>query len=175
MSGKIGLFRSLAVLFLITSFAMIGISRPADAKLTHGSVDLIGGCQFVFSDQTCYHGNPVDDPCDLEFIVIVDPPLGFMLSAWHDGGVLAVPDSTVENITWAPTDMKAYSIGAPPVYNRAYVFKTGDGFYAKFAFRSEITGQAIIEYWVQMDHTNVLVDPTPTQASTWGYVKSLYR
>jgi hypothetical protein len=164
----------MAIILLVTGLAVAGTSRLAGARLAHGTVDL-EGCHFVFGEQKCYPGNLVDDPVDIALIIIVEPPLGPMLSAWHDGGILAVPDSTVENITWAPSDMKAYGIGAPPVYNRAYVFKTGDGFYAKFAFRSEYSGQAIIEYWVQIDHTNILVDPTPTQASTWGRVKSLYR
>jgi hypothetical protein len=166
-------FRRIVISLLAASLVIIGINDRASANLVHGTVDLVGIGGFDFSDQKVYPPPVTDYPIDISFAIVVDPPLGPRLVAWH-GYILAVPDSLVENITTAPEDASAYHLDEIPVYNRAYVFKTEDGFYAKFAVRSELSGNMIIEYFVQTDGTNVLVDPTPTQATTWGRVKALY-
>jgi len=147
---------------------------PALADLAHGFTDL-AGAGFDFSEQKSYPPPAPNYPVDISFAIVVDPPLGPMLATWWGSHILAVPDTLVEDITTAPEDVGFYHLDAVPVYNRAYVFKTGDGFYVKFAFRSEFSGDAIIEYFVQMDGTNNLRDDmVPVRPSTWGAVKALY-
>jgi hypothetical protein len=147
------------------------------ADLTHGFVNLVNG-GFDFSTRTQYAGGV--DYIDVAWCVVLDPPLGDRLCMWNGSGILAVPDSAVEDITHAPPESTLYSPDANPVPGQAYVVRTGDGFYAKFAVREFIkTADAhslLIEYFVQMDGTNHLDDDiiVAVQQTTWGRVKALY-
>jgi len=73
---------------------------------------------------------------DIAWCFVTDPPLGDQLCMWNDAGILAVADTTVEDISYASPDDQFYTHdGVPPIEGQAYVMKTGDGFYLKFAVR----------------------------------------
>lgn len=158
---------------LIVSPALTPVTARAD--LAHGTVDLSWG-GFDFSTQT-QHVTDIDD-IDIASCIIVDPPLGYRFCLWYGAGILAVADTTVENITYAPADITAYDFDVAPVQGQAYVLKAGDGFYVKFAVRLfQPYTTLTIEYYVQMDGTNNLNDDliVAVEETTWGRVKALYR
>jgi hypothetical protein len=159
--------------FALVCFALAPGTARAD--LARGTVDLSWG-GFDFTTQT---QNPLYTPDrDISWCIIVEPPLGDRFCLWNGAGILAVADSAVENITYAPPDITSYDFDAIPVNEQAYVLMTGDGFYVKFAVRQfQPYGQLTIEYFVQMDGTNNLNDDliVAVQETTWGRVKSLYR
>ena len=148
--------------------------RPAWADLAHGFTDL-AGAEFDLGTQISYPPPVTDYPGDISYGIVVEPPLGPQLLMWWGGGILAVPNTPVENITAAPTDANAYHSNEPSEPGMAFVVRTGDGFYAKLVVRAWLPNSVVIEYWVQMDGTNDLDDVVAVMPSTWGSVKALYR
>ncbi len=161
---------TLVALVVLSSFA-----STARAALVHGDVDIAFG-GFDFSEQRLLPPG-VNPKTDLIYAVVVSPPLGPMFyTGINYSYILAVPDSTLDQVTVAPEDSSVYSMDAVPVLGRTYIVKTSDGFYAKFALR-EFTPDIVvrIEYYVQMDGTNNLDTTTvPVEQVTWGRIKSLY-
>ena len=162
---------TLVALVVLSSFA-----STARAALVHGDVNIaVDG--FDFSEQRLVPSGGNSEEMDLMYAVVVSPPLGPMFyTGINYSYILAVPDSTLDQVTVAPEDSSVYSMDAVPVLGRTYIVKTSDGFYAKFALR-EFTPDIVvrIEYYVQMDGTNNLDTTTvPVEQVTWGQIKALY-
>jgi hypothetical protein len=165
----------LAALFLGTVLAVCLSPATPRADLAQGSVDLLYG-GFDFSTET---QDPLYNPYkDISWCIIVDPPLGDRFCLWNGAGLLAVPDTTVENITYAPPDISSYEFDVAPTLGQSYVMKTGDGIFLKFSVRQFVPYVTlVIEYYVQKDGTNNLRDDiiVPVRPATWGRIKALYR
>ena len=73
-------------------------------------------------------GNP-----DILIAIVNDPGLGLIVSASMPPAIIiAVPDSTFEELKFAPADTTQYSWYAHAVENRTYVIRTLERTYAKF-------------------------------------------
>lgn len=161
--------------FLAISLGSIILVRTTHADLSHGTVNLLGG-GFDFTTET--QSTEYDEYRDIAWCIVVDPPLGDLFCLWNGAGLLAVPDTTVEDISYAPPDIASYEFELAPVLGQAYVMLTGDGVYLKFAVREfEPYVGLVLEYYVQKDGTNNLRDDiiVPVRTTTWGGVKALYR
>jgi hypothetical protein len=165
--------RRAACLLVLGSILVAPCGVHADLK--RGTVDLFNG-GFDFTTET---QDPLYNPwIDIAWCIVVDPPIGDLFCLWNGAGLLAVPDSTLESITCAPPDISSYEFEVAPTLGMAYVMRTGDGVYLKFAVREfEPYVGLVIEYYVQKDGTNNLRDDVivTVRAATWGRVKALYR
>lgn len=162
-------FRGARVI-LLGLFLLLGWTTHSRAELAHGTVDLREGGLDFSELQLVEFGSPA---ADLGLIYVVDPPLGYRFWTGWNGSFIMTADSTLEEITAAPEDDALYDQDAVPVVGQAYIVKASDGFYAKFALR-EFSRDVLIEYYVQLDGTNVLIDAVPLQQTTWGRIKALY-
>jgi hypothetical protein len=160
--------------FLIVAFVLLCLvgGDPARAEIAHGFADItVEG--FDFSEQVLAHA--MDPATDIVIAFVVDPPLGYMLFSCNNSSLMiAVPDTTLEDLMEAPEDLGSYGCDGQVVVDRTYVIATSDGVYAKFAVRTFTESDRIIEYYVQTDGSRNLVDPVATEVTTWGRVKSLY-
>jgi len=151
---------------------MLRLSWPglAMAELGHGTAT-IGGGGFDFSEQQQIY-EPLEEG-DLYLGLFEGPQGGYRFFTWWNGSLILTADSTLEQITTAPVEDAAYGQEAVPILGQAYIVKTSDGFYAKFAVR-EYYSAAVIEYYVQLNGTNVFVDPVAIEPTTWGRIKAVY-
>ena len=148
-------------------------AAPSRAELIHGTATF-GFFQAIdFSTQSIVSCNtPTSDACVSENVIF----LTIDLIGYNDCTIAFVPDSTLEAITTAPMTGYHPTENLDQV-NKAYVARTGDGFYAKFAPRSIDNANLIvtIEYYVQMDGSPSFGPSLPTASTTWGRIKALYR
>ncbi len=155
----------LAGLHLIVLGEILIIPFAANAEIVHGFGHCgLGG--WDFSDSAAvdlYEG-------DLSIVYVVDPPIGYWMSATNGAAVTMVSDSTLEELTTAPQDPSLYDIFLPALLMETYVIRTVEGYYAKFRIFLYLPAPTF-EYYYQPNGSRVL----PVEQSSWGQIKALYR
>jgi len=155
----------LAVIFLVAVFPV-----NLHAEMAHGFAEFHAG-PFDFSEQA--NGHPFT--ADVGLAIIVDPPEGWRLLGLN-ARIRVVPDSSLTEVTTAPTDTTEYVWEAPVLLGVTYIVWTFDGYYAKFVMRQWLPNViAEFEYYVQLDGTPILATPVATQSTTWGRIKAMYQ
>ena len=123
-----------------------------------------------FSEQSC-----TSDNRDMIVGFIVDPPLGLSVGPTYPPSLIAMlPDSSFEDLKYAPADSSLYKIVQPAYLNVTYVARTLENHYAKFKFISLPYDIPIIEYVYQPDGSRKLFEETGTTKSSWGSIKQIY-
>ena len=170
--------------FAVFLVAFVTLCSPAAAELIHGTIDL-SSCRpgFDFGQQSC-----ATWLCAEDFVILrTHPPVPFPFSLvtclCGDGFgicfcdapsvVAMIPDTTLEQVEWAPEDSTLYACQQWVFGNTVYVIHTVDGLYTKFVFRDFPTNGYKIEYVVQTDGSRRL-GGVPVAHSTWGWIKALY-
>ena len=86
-----------------------------------------------------------------------------------------LPDSTFEDLMYAPEDSTLYDTEQPPLLGTTYVIKTGDGKYAKIVFTKVWPmNEAEMMYVYQPDGSRLLFNPTATEEFSWGRIKKIF-
>jgi hypothetical protein len=113
---------------------------------------------------------------DISVVDVFYPPLGLMVCApYAPGLIICLPDSSFEDLEYAPEDTLAYSYDAPAYPNVTYVVRTLEGHYAKFRFTVLTYQSMIIEYVYQPNGSRELFNRTATKRQTWSAIKGLFR
>jgi len=160
---------SAASLFLGLFLISLPVSFANSAVMSGIGVLDLGG--WDFSERMSV--NPF--VADLCVTFVVDPPLGLRASVYRSpGGVLMLPDSTYEDLKYAPADTTLYTLDVPAYLGTVYVSRTMEGHYAKFRFL-QLYAAIIIEYVYQPDGSTKLFGPIAIEGRSWGSIKSLYR
>lgn len=143
-------------------------SRQASSGVESDTVVLFGLWDFSEKCSKAYH-----EGGDVGIVTVVDPPPDRIIVACDTGALVAhLPDSTFEDLKYAPDDTTLYNFYQPYFVNSTYVVKTGDGKYAKIQFQQVIPAP-IMEYVYQPDGTRKLFDPDSVgvQITSWGTIK----
>ena len=104
-------------------------------------------------------------------------PLGFFVTALHGAKLAILPDSTFEDLKYAPPDSSSLYTYDDIWFmiNRTYVVNTTEGHYAKFRFHHSENQPITIEYVYQPDGSRRLYDPIGTEGQSWGAIKKLFQ
>jgi hypothetical protein len=162
------------VLVLIVVGALVTLTGVPGAEILQG----IG--TFWLPDQMA--GWDFSEQCAVDWYVsdlviadIIDPPLGWTMTAFTGGLITMITDTTFEELATAPEDTTIYTYELHVYVDVVYVIRTPEHHYAKF----RVIGVSLptIEYAYQSDGSTNLKDvPTgiPDEITTWGQVKALY-
>jgi hypothetical protein len=113
---------------------------------------------------------------DIMVCEIIEPPLGLMVVINYSPGlIVCLPDSSFQDLMYAPEDTLLYGFQAPAYPNLTYVVRTLEGHYAKFRFTVLTLHSLVIEYVYQPDGSRKFFDEIATERQTWGAIKALYR
>ena len=147
----------------------VGLTTSVAAEIIEGTAVLEQGCWDFSQQQTVVDWDPSADAC---ILYVVDPPLGYMVTA-AGYGAISVVDSAFDDVTSAPTDSSAWVFDYPAFTFVTYVVRTAENHYAKFRL---VDGVVIptIEYAYQPDGSMNLDTGVPVEATTWGSIKELY-
>lgn len=161
----------------IVARILIGISLLLTPLKAHS--DVISGtgvltwAQWDFSESEACE----DMFCgDIAVIDVFYPPLGLVVSApYAPGLIICLPDSSFQDLKYAPEDTLAYSYEVSAYANVTYVVRTLEGHYAKFRFTVLTYQSMIIDYVYQPDGSRELFNRIATKRQTWGAIKALYK
>ena len=112
---------------------------------------------------------------DIFIADIVDPPLGRRVCATYYPALIAVVDSTFEELQFAPEDTTLYDINAPASLGRTYVVRTCESHYTKFRFLELSYQRSVIEYVYEPDGSRTLFGEIGVGIYSWGAIKSIFR
>jgi hypothetical protein len=144
----------------------------ADSEVISGIVNLIHG-GWDFSEQVSTTG-PFEG--DMFIAIVVDPPLGWRVATTIPPALITViPDSTYENLQFAPADTSVYSFDAPAEVGYVYVIRTVERHYAKMRLIKCDYAGTIMEYTYQPDGSRKLFNEIAVESISWGRIKALYR
>lgn len=130
----------------------------------------LGG--YDFSESTTVH----QDDSDIFMAIVVDPPLGLVVGAYRYPAEIAyLPDSTFEDLRYAPEDTTVYNFYQHAYLGKTYVVRTMEMHYAKFRFLQLPYAVTIIEYVYQPDGSRKLFDRIAVESYTWGGIKKLFQ
>jgi hypothetical protein len=161
------LVKGLMALFLFG--VALSIATSASAELIHGFAYHDDAFDFE-RQQSVFH---LDPSADLILGYVADPPLGYRTMGQHGAELVLMSGMTWEEVTVAPGDTSLYYWDLPLYQDSTYVIRTGEGHYAKF--RVLVPGVFYFEYVYQSDGSRVLDGTVPTQVTTWGRIKELFR
>jgi hypothetical protein len=149
--------------------AFLLISCKVHSDIISGTGELTWG-EWDFSEcapVNCYCG-------DINVLEVFE--LGLTVFAGHWPGLIVIlPDSSFEDLKYAPEDTSIYDYHAPVDPNVTYVVRTLERHYAKFRFTNLGYPPWLIEYVYQPDGSRKLFDEIATERQTWGGIKALYR
>jgi hypothetical protein len=151
----------------LCGFALLLTLSNAHSGVISGTGRLTWG-EWDFSEckpVNCYCGD----------IIILDVfELGLVvMTNYSPALVVILPDSSFEDLKYAPEDSTLYDYYAPYYPGRPYVVRTLERHYAKFRFMN-FTVPWDIEYVYQPDGSRKLFDEIATEKQTWGAIKSLF-
>lgn len=175
-------FKSLSAIHLALALSCLGSSAlfaasclpaQANSEVISGIVNLIHG-GWDFSEQVSTTG-PFEG--DIFIAIVVDPPLGWrVVASFFSTALIAViPDSTYEELQFAPADTSAYSFDAPADVGLVYVIRTEEGHYAKMHLLQCDYAGTIMEYTYQPDGSRRLFNKIAVESISWGKIKALYK
>jgi hypothetical protein len=174
-------FKALLVIYLALALLCVGSGAlfaascsPAEAnsEVISGIVNLIHW-GWDFSEQVSTTG-PFEG--DMFIAIVVDPPLGWRVAAGMPPALIVViPDSTYEELQFAPADTSVYSFDAPADVGYVYVIRTVERHYAKMRLIQCDYGAIIMEYTYQPDGSRRLFNEIGVESTSWGKIKALYR
>ena len=175
-------FKALSVIYLALALLCVGSGAlfaascsPAEAnsEVISGIVNLIHG-GWDFSEQVSTTG-PFEG--DISIVIVVDPPLGWrVVASFFSTALIAViPDSTYEELQFAPADTSVYSFDAPADVGLVYVIRTEEGHYAKMHLLQCDYAGISMEYTYQPDGSRRLFNEIAVESTSWGKIKALYR
>ncbi len=146
---------------------------------TGASADVISG-QGIMSPCWGWDFSAQKSLCVLEFpdiflAFVVEPDLGLRISVTNPARVAMIPDSTFEELRFAPEDSSSYTWDLPALYDMTYVARTKEGNYAKFRFLQLPYLEPVIEYVYQPDGSGRFFNEIGVEGSTWGAIKALFR
>ncbi|MBN2070934.1 MAG: hypothetical protein JW814_05705 [Candidatus Krumholzibacteriota bacterium] len=157
-------------LFLI---GIIVICYPAclHAEIVAGTAELTYGYWDFYLMQSL----PFPEAGQL-FVTFIGPDM--VIAAYRDAQVAAVPDSSFEELMYAPSDYELYYSYQLAVNGRTYVYRlihpdTGDITYAKVRFSDFAI--PVMDYAYQLDGSLKLYDEVPTENNSWGKIKILFK
>jgi hypothetical protein len=159
--------KKLLALILLSLFVL---SYTAHSEVISGVGYLTWGT-WDFSEQKSYE----ETYGDIMVVYIVDPPLGLKVVAIMPPTLIAVVDSTYEELLYAPEDTTLYDWLAPVELGLTYVCRTYEKHYAKFRFMTIPPGIIKIEYTYQPDGSSLLFDPDPIDYHSWSEIKHMNR
>ena len=111
---------------------------------------------------------------DIFIAIVVDPPLGWVV-ATNFALIVALPDSTFDDIKYAPADSSMYSSWAYASEGMSYVVITRESKYAKFLLLELNYWTTTIKYLYQTDGSRVLYDTSSIKEDSWGMIKAIYK
>lgn len=149
---------------------MILSPSMASGDLVQGIGAFEFGCWDFSEEQSVHDWDPGADAC---IAYVVDPPLGWMVSAAGFGEIAPV-DSAFDDVTTAPADSSAWVIDYPAFTFVTYVVRTAENHYAKFRIL-EFIPIVTIQYAYQPDGSGNLDTTVPVEETRWGRIKALYR
>ena len=114
--------------------------------------------------------------CHVFVARVLDPPPERLLVICNNNSFITMlPDSTFEDLMYAPEDSTLYDTNLPALLGTTYVIKTGDGKYAKIVFmKLEPIYTTEMMYVYQPDGSRRFFNPTATEEFSWGCIKQLY-
>jgi len=164
MACRHGLF------FLCVCMLVAATGASADVMSGQGVMDPCWGWDFSAQKSLCVLEFP-----DIFLSFVVEPPLGLMISVTNPARVAMMPDSSFEDLKYAPEDSSAYGYDLPALLNTTYVARTKEGHYAKFRLLQLPYYEPIIEYVYQPDGSRRFFNVIGVEGSTWGAIKALFR
>ena len=163
--GRIAAIALIGTVFLLISFKVHSDVISGTGVLTWGEWDFSESeaCDYIFCG-------------DITVIDVFDPPIGLVVSVpYVPGLIICLPDSSFQDLEYAPEDTLAYGFEVPAYPNVTYVVRTLEGHYAKFRFTVPTFQSIIIEYVYQPDGPRDLFDRIGTKGQSWGAIKALYK
>jgi hypothetical protein len=149
---------------------VIATGAGADVLSGQGVMTPCWGWDFSAQKSLCVLEFP-----DIFLAFVVDPPLGLRVSVTDPASIALIPDSTFEELKFAPEDSSSYTWDLPALYDMTYVARTKEGHYAKFRFLQLPYLERIIEYVYQPDGSRRFFNAVGVEESTWGTIKALFR
>ena len=161
---------TVALAGVVSVLLTIGAGANADVISGQGVMTPCWGWDFSAQTSLC-----VLDMPDIFVAFIDDPPLGLVVTVTNPARVVALPDSSFEDLRYAPEDSSAYGYDIPAYVYTTYVARTKEGHYAKFRFLQLPYDLVIIEYVYQPDGSRRLFNLIGVEGCTWGAIKALFR
>lgn len=161
----------------VAAVALLGVSLVLTPLKVHS--DVISGTGVLTWGEWDFSESEACDYMfcgDISVIDVVDPHLGLIVCVpYVPGLIICLPDSSFQDLKYAPEDTLAYGYEASAYPNVTYVVRTLEGHYAKFRFTVLTYQGMIIEYVYLPDGSRKLFGEVATQRQTWGAIKALYR
>jgi hypothetical protein len=159
---------------IILMLCLVCYTNNVRSEIISGTVvlDKYWGWDFSAQSDSC---NELCCSLDIMISIIVDPPLGLSVGASCPPAMITmVPDSTFEELKFAPEDTTQYTWILPAEIGTCYVVRTMELHYAKFKFIQLPYDTPIFEYVYQPDGSRILYDTSSTSPSSWGAIKCLF-
>ena len=105
------------------------------------------------------------------------PAFVYVAANYEEGAwITAVPDTSFNDLLFAPEDLSQYDTMMPADFGITYVIHTTEEHYVKFHFLHIFDfSDPVIEYVYQTDGTRKLFDYISTEGSSWGTIKGMYK
>jgi len=154
------------ILFIVlTTFLILSLPNLLLADVISGTANLsaggLGGWDFSIMETVA-----VDDG-DIGVAHVGD--LGGYFVIGLNGALVAhLPDSTFEDLKYAPEDSTIYSMMQPAYVHSLYLMKTRDNKYVKLRFPENYSS---FDFIFQPDGSRKLFDYIGTEYKSWGIIK----
>ena len=152
---------------LLTLILISVISGSARSDVISGTVVMPDGWNFTLMENVMWYDAHV-------FVaLVVDPlPERLLVLCNNYSYITMLPDSTFEDLMYAPEDSTLYDTEQPAYEGVVYVIKTGDGNYAKFIITKLLPMyETEMMYVYQPDGSRRLFNPTAVEEFSWGGIK----
>ena len=156
--------------FLFSFFIVLLLAtNPATSDVISGTAFMPDGWNFTLMENVMWYDAHV-----FVALVVGPPPERLLVLCNNYSYIAMLPDSTFEDLLYAPEDSTLYDTNQPALQGTTYVIKTGDGKYAKIVFTKVWPmHETEMMYVYQPDGSRKLFDDVGTETKSWGFIKLL--
>ena len=173
------MIKYLLIILLIVAFSILSEGKIAAGTIVYGTGVLDDSWTWDFSENSDTSPPFSCDP-DIMIALGVTDPYGNSLGDVVAGTcppniIISLPDSSFEDLRYAPADTSLYDWYCVLEIGRCYVVRTNEYHYAKFRFTHIPPGAPVMDFAYQTDGSTKLFDKIATEESSWGAIKALCR
>ena len=173
------MLKRLLVVALFIAFTFLLVGKVGAGTIVFGTVVLDDTWTWDFSESSDTSPLLSCDP-DIMIALGVTGAYGDYLGDVVAGTcppniIIALPDSSFEDLRYAPADTMLYDWYCKLEIETSYVVRTNEYHYAKFRFTHIPPGDPVMDFAYQTDGSTKLFDEIGTETSTWGAIKALCR